>query len=410
MPELRKGALFSLRHVESTEQSSTDHNHVRVLLIGDFLLRDQPVQPRGVDGIILELTRFEKLNQVLDGSADFTAHDHALESEHERLARFVASFAGCKDVTKLGISKLVHATIGADREVTPHVGRRLELHALDATRRRLETFIRVLGGDARCDDVSLRQDVIFFHEVNTVHRFRVTPVKGSNFRDALERNTHGNLQLRRGKVDAGDAFRHRVLDLQTRVQFKEEVLVRCCVVQVFNRTSTNVTNILRQTLRRLFHFSENFRLGNRRRTFLKDLLESTLRGAITTVQGNGITVLVTDNLHFQVTRLRTKLHHEHRRARDFSLDLLKVCSKLLFIRAHTNTLTTTTFRRFQHDRETDAFRRRDALLDRRDHRLVENFFRNRALLRQLCDETVARPRNRRNLGGLRQNIGRNLIA
>ncbi len=58
------------------------------------------------------------------------------------------------------------------------------------------------------------------------------------------------------------------------------------------------------------------------------------------------------------------------------LDLLEVRAKLIFIRTHTDTLTSTTFGGLQHDRKTNASRRLDALVDGSDHRLVENFIRN----------------------------------
>ena len=118
-------------------------------------------------------------------------------------------------------------------------------------------------------------------------------------------------------------LRDRVLDLQTRVKLQEEVLVGFCVVQVLDGTGTDVTNVLRQALRSLFHLSENVRLGNGRRTFLENLLEATLRGAIPAVKRDSVTVLITNDLHLQVTRLRTELHHEHRRTRTSAL----TCSK-----------------------------------------------------------------------------------
>ena len=125
---------------------------------------------------------------------------------------------------------------------------------------------------------------------------------------------------------------------------------------------------------------------------------------------DSVTVLITNDLHLQVTRLRTELHHEHRRTRNLRLDLLEVRAKLIFIRTHTDTLTSTTFGGLQHDRKTNTSRRLDALVDGSDHRLVENFIRNGTLLGQVGFETVTRPRDGRNLRSLRQNVRRNLIT
>lgn len=38
------------------------------------LSRDQPVQPRGVDVVVLKLGRLQELHQVLDRGADLTLH------------------------------------------------------------------------------------------------------------------------------------------------------------------------------------------------------------------------------------------------------------------------------------------------------------------------------------------------
>jgi hypothetical protein len=51
---------------------------------------------------------------------------------------------------------------------------------------------------------------------------RVEPVEDSDVSDSVKRDTHGDLELGGGKVDAGDHLGRRVLDLKTRVELEEE--------------------------------------------------------------------------------------------------------------------------------------------------------------------------------------------
>jgi hypothetical protein len=51
-------------------------------------------------------------------------------------------------------------------------------------------------------------------------------VKLSDVADSVKRNTHSDLKLGCRKIDAGDHFGRRVLDLQTRIQLEEvEVII-----------------------------------------------------------------------------------------------------------------------------------------------------------------------------------------
>ena len=145
--------------------------------------------------------------------------------------------------------------------------------------------------------------------VSSVHVF--LSVEATDFRDVVERNSHGDLKLSGRHVDASDTFRDRMLDLKTRVQLEEEEFVRGGIVEVLDGSGSVVSNGLSQTLGGRLHLLEGVRLGNGGRTFLEDLLETTLGGAITSVQSNGVSVLVTDDLNFQVTSILTELHDEN---------------------------------------------------------------------------------------------------
>ena len=68
------------------------------------------VEPRDVDGVLLEGLRLEQLAEVLDGGADL-AHDAGLFERR----------AGGEEVAELRGGVLVHAAVGGDREVAPHL-------------------------------------------------------------------------------------------------------------------------------------------------------------------------------------------------------------------------------------------------------------------------------------------------
>ena len=72
-------------------------------------------------------------DEVLDGVADLAANVNLLEGKNEALAGLLTVGASGKEMTKLGVGKLVDTTVGADGEVAPNVGGGLELHALDET-------------------------------------------------------------------------------------------------------------------------------------------------------------------------------------------------------------------------------------------------------------------------------------
>jgi hypothetical protein len=92
---------------------------------------------------------------------------------------------------------------------------------LKGTGRRLEPSVWILGGDTDCDDVTLGSGLSlklvgfgFDHvEVDFGIAVRGDAIELANVFDAMERNTHSNLQLSGGKIDASDHFCGRMLDL-----------------------------------------------------------------------------------------------------------------------------------------------------------------------------------------------------
>mmetsp|Transcript_15252 Transcript_15252/g.57963 ORF Transcript_15252/g.57963 Transcript_15252/m.57963 type:complete len:556 (-) Transcript_15252:1079-2746(-) len=256
---------------------------VEELLHLDALLADDAVQPARVDGVLLEGIRLEQLGEVLDGGADLSAHLDVLQGHDEVLAGFLSGGSLGKEVPELGVGVLVDAAVGADAEVAPDVGGRLELDAFDGARRRLEAFVGVLRRDTSGDDVIV-QVIGVLKEVDvSAGAVRVLHVEAADVRDAVQGQAHGDLQLRRRHVHLGDALRDGVLHLEARVQLQEVVLVIRGVVQVLDGAGSDVADALHEALRRLLHFVEPVDRGDGRGTFLEDLLEAALGAAVAAV-------------------------------------------------------------------------------------------------------------------------------
>ena len=128
--------------------------------------------------------------------------------------------------------------------------------------------------------------------------------------------------------------------LKTRVELEEEKLVGGGVVEVLDGAGSDVANRRGQALRSKLHLPEDFRLGDDRGAFLKDLLEAALGRAIAAVEGHGVAVLISDDLHLEMASVLAELHHEHGGAGHLVLDLDKVGAQLVLIVGHTDTLTT----------------------------------------------------------------------
>ena len=71
----------------------------------------------------------------------------------------------------------------------------------------------------------------------------------------------------------------------------------------------------------LLHVLEDVAGGDGGGRLLDDLLVAALHRAVPPEQGDGVPVLVGQDLHLQVPRVLRQLHHEDGRARDLRLDL-----------------------------------------------------------------------------------------
>mmetsp|Transcript_14024 Transcript_14024/g.25566 ORF Transcript_14024/g.25566 Transcript_14024/m.25566 type:complete len:231 (+) Transcript_14024:486-1178(+) len=220
-------------------------------------------------------------------------------------------------MSELGIGKFVNATIGANRKVSPYVGSTLELDAFDASRGGFESLIGILGSNTCGNDMAIDVAVSLFKEINGIGPIGIgLAVEPANLGHVVEWNSHGHLKLRGRQVRARDSFRDGMLHLKTGIQLEEVVLVRIGIVQVLNGSGTLISNVLGQSLRRQFHLVECLFGNNGGWTLLEDLLEPTLRGTVTSVEGDGIAVLIAHDLDLDVTSVLAELHDEDGGAND----------------------------------------------------------------------------------------------
>mmetsp|Transcript_13887 Transcript_13887/g.33108 ORF Transcript_13887/g.33108 Transcript_13887/m.33108 type:complete len:869 (-) Transcript_13887:356-2962(-) len=323
------------------EDCGAEDDVVGRLLHVDALLLDQTVQPGGIDGVILEVRGLQKLDEVLDGRADLAADLDLLQGQDEGLAGRLTGRALGEKVTELRIGKLVDAAIGADAEVAPNVRGGLELDALDGSRGGLESLVGILGGNAGGDDVRLDVLVLVDEEVDGAGAVDVVhAVQLADGGDVVQGDAHGNLELDGGEVGAGDALGDGMLDLQTGVQLEEEVVAGVGVEEVLDGTGSDVADGLGEALGGALHLAEGFAGDDDGRSLLEDLLEAALGGAVTSVEGDGVAVLITDDLDLDVTCVLTELHEEDGRSDDLVGDLDVGVAEVVLVVDEADTLTT----------------------------------------------------------------------
>jgi len=111
-----------------------------------------------------------------------------------------------------------------------------------------------------------------------------------------------------------------------------------------------------------------------------------------------------------VPGLSAKLHHKHWRARYLCFNHFKIYTQFIIIGTHADALTSTTFRCFEHDGITDSICRFKTLVNRCDHRLVEDVYGYRTFFSKNSFQTVSRPWDGGNFGGLCKNVCSNFVA
>merc|ERR1719183_759678 len=237
--------------------------------------------------------------------------------------------------------------------------------------------------------------------------------------DVVQGDAHGNLELGGGEVGAGDALGDGMLDLQTGVQLEEEVVAGVGVEEVLDGTGSDVADGLGEALGGALHLAEGFGGDDDGRALLEDLLEAALGGAVTAVEGDGVAVLITDDLDLDVTGVLTELHEEDGRSDDLVGDLDVGVAEVILVVDEADTLTTASLGGLDHDAVlvANVLGGLDGLLDGAAGGLLEDLVGDGTLgvelglERTVVGSTVgSRPRDGGNAGGLGEDVGGDLVA
>ncbi|ROV86895.1 hypothetical protein VMCG_10866 [Cytospora schulzeri] len=310
--------------------STANDSESGVRALSSKLVGDELVQPASGDGVVLEGLRLQELDEILDSGAEVTTNAQFLEGDDHVFPRCLSVLTVGENVTKLGVGETVNTRSGTDREVTPHIGATPEVQVVHDTIGRLETLAGILGGDTASSGVTLGSRSALYLGTGLVLELevdwrgcpRVNTVQQTNVANAVQGETHGNLELSSGKVHTADHFGGGMLDLETRVQLQEVELVFVVRVKVLHGTSGDVTDELAQSDCCLLHGPESVGLGDGDRRLLDDFLVTSLDRAISAEERNVVAVLICEQLDLQVTRTAGKLHDEDGRARDLASSLL----------------------------------------------------------------------------------------
>mmetsp|Transcript_12624 Transcript_12624/g.23293 ORF Transcript_12624/g.23293 Transcript_12624/m.23293 type:complete len:217 (-) Transcript_12624:168-818(-) len=214
-------------------------------------------------------------------------------------------------MSKLRISKFMNGPRGIHAKVSPNIGRRTKVDLLDAAGGGFKSRLGVLGSDTHGDTVPIRGDTLRNSKVNhrlairhvLLVREAVLPVQFSDFGNVIEGNSHGHLKLCRGEVHPGDHLGDGMFHLETGVQFQKVVFFVGFGVEVFDRAGVGVPHCFGEGDGRVFHLFPHLGRGSNRGTFLDDLLMTSLDGAVTSIERNGIAILIRQKLHLQMPRI-----------------------------------------------------------------------------------------------------------
>ena len=259
-------------------------------------------------------------------------------------------------MSKLRVRKFVNRSRAVHGEVPPHTGSRSEIQFLNPSGSGLEASFGIFGSDTNSNTVAVGFHARFRCKVD-VRRgtfFKaLTSIELSNFRNVFQGNAHGYLELCGRQVDFRNHFCHGVLHLETRIQFQKVKLLVCFVVQVFHCSCVRILNRFGQSHSGLFHLLPDCWLGCHRRSFLDNLLMSSLHGTVATIESNGISVLIGNELDFQVTSILRQFHDKNGAPRHFSTYLAIGIGHLVGLIDASNPLASSTFGCLDHDGESE---------------------------------------------------------
>ncbi|RUS22134.1 LOW QUALITY PROTEIN: hypothetical protein BC937DRAFT_90266 [Endogone sp. FLAS-F59071] len=406
-------------HLVRLGDGATQHGEHGIRPLGSDVGRDEGVEPAGVDSVLFKVLRLEKADEILHCGSKVAANGQLFEGDDHVLACLLPVLAVCEDVAKLRVRELMQPTGGDNGEVTPDVCGRTEVELLHDTRRGLESGVRVFGCNTHSNDVALGGRLTLCLERLWARELKVDlggarglhAVEGADVADAMQWNTHRDLELRGGEIDARDHFGGRMLDLQTRVEFEEVEVVMG--VRILDGTGRDITDELGEPDGRFFHRFKGLLLGNGDRRLLDDLLVTTLHRAIAAEEGDGVAVLVGQQLNLKMTRVARELHDENGRAGHLAQNLSEGLPKPFLTHDLADTLAATALGSLDHDRESDLDRGRETLLGRGDASLLIDIVGNNDVTLGVVlgvSDVRTTPVHGGNLSRLRHNRRRDLIT
>ncbi|PNY27761.1 Uncharacterized protein TCAP_02317 [Tolypocladium capitatum] len=369
--------------------------------LGGEPVGDELVEPAGRDGVVLEGFRLQQLDEVLDRRPEVTADAQLLEGDDHVLPRHLSVLTVGEDVAKLAVREAVDAALGADGEVAPDVGAAPEVELVHDTVGRLEALAGVLGGDSAGRGVAggcgsalgLGGGLELELEINLARGPGVDAVQQPDVTNPVQGQTHGDLKLGGGQVNAADHLSRGVLDLETRVELEEVELVVGVRVQVLDGAGGDVADELAEADGGVLHGLEGVGLGDGDGGLLDDLLVPPLDGAVAAEEGDVVAVLVGQQLDLEMPGVAGQLHDEDGGAGDLAGGGLVQGLEVVGADGLADALAATALGGLDHDGEANLLGLFQAILPRGDAALGVHVVRDGddAVIVDL-DAVDARPR------------------
>ena len=218
--------------------------------------------------------------EIIEVGLDPTDLD-CVERRPKLLQGLVAVRAGCNDLRQHRIVERRDLRSAFDPSIDARVfgpG-----HLRQDTRTRAEIATGIFGVEARLNRSAIRLDAVL---VKRRHLTRRLPHHPFN------------------EIDAGDLFRHAVLDLEARVDLKEVESVSLGIVEIFDGARAFVFDRLTEAARRLPKGRASLVGQVRRGRLLDDLLVTPLRRAIAFAERNDVPLAVAEDLHLDMPAAR----------------------------------------------------------------------------------------------------------
>jgi hypothetical protein len=280
--------------------------------------------------------------------------------------------------------------------VEPHAEARCRPVRRDLAVRRRKLLQRIFGRDAALHRVAAWSDAVLERHA----------ALGRSDRDPL-----GDTDLRLDEIDPRYHLGDRVLDLDTRIDFYEVILLRVDVDEELDGTGVVVVDRRRKRQSGLRHTAREFRREIAGRSLFEYFLVPSLDRTVTFAELYYRAVRVAENLDFDVARARHVHIDVQIVATESGFGFLargrQELAHLLSALQYAHAATAAAPARLEHDGETDLIRKRDRSLEIGRKRAARGYDGNAGLLgERTCGYFIAEATHRRRRGTDEQNSGR----